>query len=261
MLSPLFELILPFFLSFTVVILITVLAERYGTKVGGIAGTLPSTIVIAFLFIALDDGVSYATHSVSIAIAIMGLNLLFLAAFATLCTRSLLIALVGAFTVWTLGTIIIYVTDVATMTIPLLAFILCFIIALMYLERYRRVASQPNITMRYTAKKLLLRGLLAGIVIASAVSLSNINVALSGILAMFPAIFLSTMLIAYLEHGPTFTRGLAKGMIYGSPSVAAYGAAIYFLYPTLGILVGTIIAVLLSLTTSLLLYLSRSVLN
>ena len=44
----LFQIILPFILSAMIVIIIMFIAERYGTKIGGILGTLPSTIVIAF---------------------------------------------------------------------------------------------------------------------------------------------------------------------------------------------------------------------
>ncbi len=261
MLSPLVELILPFFLSFTVVILITMLAERFGTKIGGIAGTLPSTIVIAFLFIALNRGIPFAAHSVSIAVAEMGINVLFLVAFAALSTRSLPVALIGSFSLWTFFTALLYIADFTAILVPLVIFAVAFAVCLWYLEKHEHVASQQKIHMQYTYRKILLRGLLAGVVIAAAVSLSNLSVALSGILAMFPAIFLSTMLIAYIEHGPLFTKALAKGMIYGSPSVVAYGAAIYFLYPMTGILTGTIGAVIISVAVSLILYLFRSLLQ
>lgn len=257
MLSPLVELVLPFIFSFTVVIFITMLAERFGTKIGGIAGTLPTTIVIAFLFIALNRGIPFTTHSVSIAVAEMGINVLFLAAFAALCTRFLPTALIGSFSLWSLFTILLYIADYTTILIPVLIFAAAFAGCLWFLEKHQHVMSQQKTHMQYTYRKILLRGLLAGIVIAAAVSLSNLSVALSGILAMFPVIFLSTMLIAYLEHGPLFTKALAKGMIYGSPSVVAYGAAIYFLYPMAGILTGTIGAIILSVAVSLVLYLLR----
>lgn len=261
MLSPLVELILPFFLSFTVVILITMLAERFGTKIGGIAGTLPSTIIIVFLFIALNRGIPFATHSDSIAVAEMGINVLFLAAFAAFCTRSLPAALIGAFSLWAFFTALLYIADFSTILVPLIIFAVAFASCLWYLEKHEHVTSQQKIHMQYTYKKILLRGLLAGVVIAAAVSLSNLSVALSGILAMFPAIFLSTMLISYFEHGPLFTKALAKSLMYGSPSVVAYGAAIYFLYPAAGILIGTIGATIISVAVSLVLLLFRSSLN
>ncbi len=261
MLSPLVEIILPFFFSFAVVILITMLAERFGTKVGGIAGTLPSTIIIAFLFIALNRGIPFANHSVTIAIAVMAMNLLFLSAFAALIPRSLPHALIGSFGIWTVGTVAIYVSNLDNMLVSQVAFAAAYLGCLWFLEKHKRIPSQQRIHMTYSAKKILLRGLLAGVVIAAAVVLSNVNAALSGVLAMFPAIFLSTMLIADLEHGPDFTRGLAKAMIYGSYSVTAYGAAIFILYPAIGITAGTIGAILISLAISVIIYLFRSILQ
>jgi uncharacterized membrane protein (GlpM family) len=259
-LSPLVEIILPFLFAFLVVILITILAERYGTKTGGIAGTLPSTIIIAFLFIAINRGIPFTTHAITVAIAIMAMNLLFLTAFALLIPHSLPAALLGSFIIWAIGTVIIYFSNLDSMLVSQVIFILAYIACLWLLEKHKKIPSQHKIHMTYSARKLLLRGLLAGIVIASAVALSNINAAISGILAMFPAIFLSTMLIAYLEHGPDFTRALAKAMIYGSLSVTTYGIAIYLLYPATGIIIGTIGATLASLAVSLILYLLRPIL-
>ena len=45
MYSYLYHMIIPFLLSAFIVIIVTIIAERYGTKKGGIIGTLPSTIV------------------------------------------------------------------------------------------------------------------------------------------------------------------------------------------------------------------------
>jgi hypothetical protein len=80
---------------------------------------------------------------------------------------------------------------------------------------------------------------------------------LSGIFSVFPAIFLSTMLISLREHGSQFTAAMAKGMIYGSPSVAIYAVGIYFFYPLVGILVGTISAFVVALVVTLILFTLR----
>lgn len=261
MLSILVEIILPFFFSFAVVILITMLAERFGTKAGGIAGTLPSTIIIAFLFIALNRGIPFAAHSLTVSIAVMAMNLLFLTIFAALITRSLPHALLGSFGIWAIGTVVIYFSNLDSMLVSQIAFAAAYVGCLWFLEKHKHIPSQQKIIMTYSVRKILLRGLLAGVVIAAAVVLSNVNAALSGVLAMFPAIFLSTMLIADFEHGPDFTRGLAKALIYGSYSVTAYGLAIFILYPTIGITAGTIGAILISLAVSAILYLLRSMLR
>jgi hypothetical protein len=255
--SLLYHTIIPFFLSAVVVVLITVIAEKYGTKTGGVIGTLPSTIIIAFLFIAFDKGVQFTSEAVVIVPAEMGLNVLFLLVFALLSWKKTFIALTGSLTGWTLLTILIYYGNLTSIVISVIIYGMCFLFAFLILDRKRKITSQNTIKVHYTPLKLLGRSLIAGIVIAIAVSFSNIGTTFSGIFSVFPAIFLSTMLISLREHGPSFTTAMAKGMIYGSPSVVSYAIGIYFLYPIIGILWGTIGAFLAGIVVSLILFLLR----
>ena len=54
---------IPFVLSALVVIIITIVAERFGTKIGGIIGTLPTNIAVAFFFIAYNNGTGFAAEA------------------------------------------------------------------------------------------------------------------------------------------------------------------------------------------------------
>ncbi len=252
--SLLYHTIIPFALSALVVILVTIIAEKYGTKTGGVIGTLPSTIIIAFLFIALDKGVWFASESVIIVPAEMGLNLLFLLIFALLAHKKILVALTGSLLTWTALTIVIYYSSLTSIIISLTLYIICFLLAFLILDKKKKITSKNTIKVHYTPLKLLGRSLIAGIVIAIAVSFSNLGTILSGIFSVFPAIFLSTMLISQREHGPQFTAAMAKGMIYGSPSVVSYAVGIHFLYPLTGIIAGTIGAFLIALITTLVLF-------
>lgn len=252
--SLIYHTIIPFLLSAIVVILITIIAEKYGTKTGGVIGTLPSTIIIAFLFIALDKGVQFTSESVAVVPAEMGVNLIFLLLFALLSQRNITVALTGSLFGWTILTILIYYTNLTSIVISLAVFLICFLLAFLILDKKKKITSQNTIKVHYTPLKLLGRSLIAGIVIAIAVTFSNVGVILSGIFSVFPAIFLSTMLISSREHGPQFTGAMAKGMIYGSPSVVSYAVGIYFLYPLSGIFVGTIVAFLLALVVTLVLF-------
>jgi len=76
------------------------IAERYGTKTGGIFGTLPSTIVIAFIFIAINQNVDFAAQSAAVVPAELGINVVFLLLFALLVHRSTYIAFAVSLTVW-----------------------------------------------------------------------------------------------------------------------------------------------------------------
>jgi uncharacterized membrane protein (GlpM family) len=253
----LYHTIIPFALSALVVVLVTIIAEKYGTKTGGVIGTLPSTIIIAFLFIALDKGVQFAAESVAIVPAEMGINLVFLLLFTLLSSRKILIASLGSLLGWTILTSILLYTNVTSIIVSLALFLICFFITFIILDKKKKITAQNTIKVHYTPLKILSRSLLAGTVIAIAVTFSNIGVALSGIFSVFPAIFLSTMLISLKEHGSQFSGAMAKGMIYGSPSVVSYAVCIYFLYPYTGILIGTIGAFLIALIITLILFYLR----
>jgi uncharacterized membrane protein (GlpM family) len=255
--SLLYHAIIPFILSALVVILVTIIAEKYGTKTGGVIGTLPSTIIIAFLFIALDKGTQFASDSVAVVPAEMGINLVFLLLFALLSQKKILVALTGSLLTWTVLTIVIYYSNLTSIILSLIVYLVCFLLAFLILDKKKKITSQDTIKVHYTALKLLGRSLIAGIVIAIAVSFSNVGVLLSGIFSVFPAIFLSTMLISLREHGPQFTGAMAKGMIYGSPSVVSYAIGIHYLYPLIGILAGTIGAFLIALVVTLILFTFR----
>jgi len=238
----LLQVIIPFVLSAVIIILITIIAERYGTKTGGILGTLPSTIIVAFIFISLNKGVYFASQSAVVVPAEMGVNLVFLFVFALLSYRSIYIAITASLTVWVLLTSLLFVLNLENIFVSIAIYAAALIFTFMVLERVKKTPSIGSVTVHYTPMKIILRGLLAGTVIAIAVFLSNVGTALSGIFSVFPAIFLSTMLISLREHGPNFAGGIAKSMIFGSQSVMVYAVAIYFFYPLYSVALGSIFA-------------------
>ena len=261
MLTIFTQIVLPFVLSAIVVILITVIAEKYGTKVGGIIGTLPTTIIIAFVFIALNRGVGFASESVAVVPAEMGINLAFLCIFAILAYKSLRIALTGAFVFWIIFSIILFLTRLDNIFISLWIFILSMFCTFFILEKIVKIKSKGKKKVHYTKGKIILRGLLTGFIIAFSVFLSNLDPTLSGIFTVFPAILLSTMIISYSEHGPDFSAGIAKSMIFGSPSVMSYAVTIHFLYPETGIVTGSVIGLLIAVLITLFIFKFRNIIK
>lgn len=249
----LFQVVIPFILSAAIVTLITIIAEHYGTKVGGIIGTLPSTIVIAFFFIALNRGVYFASRSVAVVPAEMGINVVFLFFLSILLYRSTYLAIVISLTVWVFLSALLFILGMENIFISLAIYIIALVPTFMVLERVKQVSSTDSVEIHYTPMKIVFRGLLAGAIVAIAVSLSNIGAAISGIFSVFPVIFLSTMLISIREHGPDFAGGIAKSMIFGTPSILSYVTAVYFLYPTYGPFFGTIYAFCASIVTTVIL--------
>lgn len=238
----LFQIIIPFFLSAIVVVLVMFIAEKFGSKVGGILGTLPSTIVVAFVFIGLSEGTQFASEAASVVPAELGINVIFLFVFALLVHRSTALAFGLTFLIWTILSSLLVIFHINSIGISILIYLVCVIGAFFYLEKKQKIHSRPKVAIHYTAKKIMLRGILAGIVIAIAVVLSNVGTIISGIFSVFPAILSSTMLISVREHGPDFAAGIAKSMMLGLSSVATYATLINLLYPIYGIFYSSLIA-------------------
>jgi hypothetical protein len=258
MIDLLLQLILPFILSAFVVIFITVVAEKYGTKVGGILGTLPTTIIVAFIFIALNKGVDFASRSVAVVPAEMGINLWFLLVLIVLVYRSLTIALAISFIFWSALSSILYYSNLTNIYISFIIFTISVVAIFLILEKVIKIKSQGKVKVKYTVPKILFRGVLTGFVITISVLLANIGEVLSGIFSVFPVIITSTMVITYYEHGPDFAAGIAKSMVFGCWSVMSYAVVIHFLYPIYGITVGSIAGFFISLIISIIILLLRN---
>jgi uncharacterized membrane protein (GlpM family) len=241
------QTVFPFLFSASVVILITIIAEKYGTKIGGIIGGMPTTIIVAYIFIAINRGVEFASDSVAIVPAEMGINFVFVFLFALIAFKSKFLALIVSFLCWTVMSTILFYSGIDNILSSVSIYFAGLIGTFYLLEKKIKVKSVSRIKVHYTPFKIALRGLLAGTVISISVILSNFNPTLSGIFSVFPAILSSTMIISLKEHGPIFSAGIAKSMIFGSPSVMSYAISIYFLYRIYGIIVGSIVAFCISL--------------
>ena len=261
MASIFIQVIIPFLLSALIVVIITVIAEKFGTKMGGILGTIPTTIIIAFIFIALNRDVEFASRSVAVVPAEIGINLWFLIVFVILAYRSLTTAYISSFAVWFLLSGVLYYTNLTNIYISFIIFTISMVITFLILEKIKKVKSQGKVKVKYTVSKIVYRGVLTGLVIAISVLLSNIGEVLSGIFSVFPVILTSTMFITYREHGPDFSAGIAKSMIFGCWSITSYAVVIHFLYPIYGIAIGSIIGFLVGLTISLIILKLRQIIS
>jgi hypothetical protein len=255
--SIFYQIFIPFFLSAFVVILITIIAERYGTKVGGILGTLPSTIVIAFLFIAINENELFASQAAAVVPAELGVNIIFLFIFSLLVHRSTILAFGGTFVVWSFLSYLLVFFNMENITISIIIYLVTLLFCFFILEKRKAVPSMGKVHIYYTPVKIMLRGALAGIVIAIAVFLSNIGSIISGIFSVFPAILSSTLFISVREHGPDFATGIAKSMMIGLSSVATYAVCIHIFYPWVGMGIGTFLSYLLAFCVTMVIFVLR----
>ncbi|MFT7004496.1 MAG: hypothetical protein ACJAWW_001854 [Sulfurimonas sp.] len=96
-------------------------------------------------------------------------------------------------------------------------------------------------TVKVSLLDLCLRSSLTIVIFLIVSSLpSYVPVNLAGIFSSFPTILLPLLLIIHFNHSNLQARTIIKNTPFGLTSVVAYSYIVYFAYPTIGILWGTI---------------------
>ncbi|MEM6925938.1 MAG: hypothetical protein AAF602_03330 [Myxococcota bacterium] len=243
-------------LSGFVAVLVTLAIERFGGVVGGVLGTLPTTIVPASLGIGWSDDGAGPVFAAAMATVPVGMliNAGFLWLWRVLPARlprtdlrtRLTLMVVLSVAGWAL-------LAVPTMTLlhaiaaPGVAFALGAVTlaanALAGALASRRKRPAPKGRRPVGPGMLLARGGLAAVAVglATAVAQTGDGV-LAGVLSVFPAIFLTTMVGLWLAQDAAVPAGAIGPMMLGSTAVGGYALAVTLVAPWLGIVGGALVA-------------------
>jgi hypothetical protein len=250
------NILLSAFFAGLVAIFATVAIEKYGGVIGGIFGTVPTTIVPAAAFIWLADPTQSSFES-SMGMVPVGmlLNSFFLWSWRftpniipdwNLPIRLTAITTINI-TFWFIGAII--VVNLFSEIDPIL--VGCFALGIgLIFGRWatRGFHPAPRGVNRVGLTSLASRGIAAAIAIGIAVWLSQQgSPLLAGIASVFPAIFLTTMVSLWLSQGEEVPSGAVGPMMLGSMSVSLYALATTRFIPLYGILSGSILSWAVSL--------------
>ncbi len=247
-----FLLALSFLVGSIWVTLTSVAAERFGSKIGGLIGGLPSTAIVSFFFIGLTQSpqtASQATEVFPLAYSITGLFLVF---FALLSKNKFLVSLIGSLLIWFSLSALVILFNIDNFYISLLAYGFVFSISYYILEKRLKIPSTGRVQMKYSPLQILGRAVFSGLIIAFAVFMSKVGGPIfGGIFSAFPAVFISILIISYRSGGMDFSRALTKPlMTTGMLTVVAYGTAVRYLYPGFGLIAGTAGAYIISLASA-----------
>ena len=232
---------------------VTVAIEKWGGLIGGLLGTVPSTIVPAAVGMYLAGGEAALVSSMSIVPLGMLLNALFLAAWLVLpgwfvsASKPLVWTTTGALMFWSvLGACVLWMVEhvlsdgMTEQTLAQAGFVLLFVIAVAFNTRPQPA---PKGTNAVSAAVLLARGIMAALAIGVAVWLAGLGQPLlAGLASVFPAIFLTSMVALWLAQGPTVPQGAAGPMMMGGASVAVYANIAMWSLPAHGVILGSLIA-------------------
>lgn len=253
----LFKLILTFLIGGAWITLATVLAEKYGTKLGGVIAGFPSTAAIALFFIGWTHTPAFASESTTLIPIICGINAFFVVIYLLLSKRNFYLAIISALVFWMVFSLVLIKMKFNNFLYSALGSMILALLAYYILEKKSKIPSEGKRIVKNTAFQLLFRAALGGFIIALAVFLAKVGGALLGsAFSAFPALFLGTIIITHFAHGKSFSAAVMKvTVVSANINVSIYAAAVRYLYPSLGLIAGTGLSFIISLLTGYLFYL------
>ncbi len=239
-----FKLFLAFIVGSTMVTLATVAAERLGSRIGGLIGGIPSAVAISLFFIGYTETPRVASEATSTIPLTMGLNGLFLVVYVSLAGWGAWIAMAGALFFWFALAFLVLFLHFSNFLFSLLFFILSLVGSYLILEKRYHLPSTEKILMRYTPLQILSRALFSGSIISSAVYLSRVGGPIwGGLMAPFPTIYISTLILMAKSKGVEFSRRITKPLLVSAMvNVVVYSTAVRYFYLLFGLAMGTVLA-------------------
>jgi hypothetical protein len=237
------------------VVAATVAAERAGPLLGGLVATLPLGAGPVYVFLALDHGARFIAASAVNSLAINNVNVIFALVYALLAqTRTLTVSLSLALLVWLVLGWGVHVVHWSLLSAALTNIaVLAICIALARPLRHVRI---PPVRTYWT--DLALRAAMVATLVGVTVSLSfRIGPGGSGILAVFPIILISVILILHRRVGGKPTAAVMANAVLGLTGFACACVVLHFTAVPLGSAIGLSLALATSVAWSLIVLTAR----
>jgi hypothetical protein len=241
----LFLLILGLRMAITAAFVVTasIITERSGPVIGALVATLPISAGPSYVFLALDHDAAFiaegalASLPINAATIFLGLTYVILAQ-----RRSAMISCAAAVAVWIALAFAIRSVQ-WTLASGLIVNAVAYVICVPLLARYRHVRMPPIKRRWYD---IPLRASLVATLVATVVTLSGwVGPRISGMIALFPVVFTSMMLILHPRIGGPPTAAVLANSAWG---LIGLGIAIAVLHVA-ALQFGSVIGLSLALAT------------
>jgi hypothetical protein len=217
----------------------SIITERVGPVIGALVATLPISAGPSYIFLALDHDAAFIAEGALASLPINAATVFLGLTYVLLAQRH------GALVSWSAGAVVWIVLAALSRTIPwslasgLAVNIVAFAICIPVLDRF------PLVTRRWY--DIPLRAALVATLVATVVTLSGwVGPKVSGMIALFPVVFSSMMLILHPRIGGPPTAAVIANSGWG---LLGFGVAIAVLHVA-ALHFGSMIALSLALTTS-----------
>ncbi|SDT32848.1 hypothetical protein [Bradyrhizobium canariense] len=221
----------------------SVITERSGPVIGALVATLPISTGPSYVFLALDHDAAFIAEGALASLPINAATIVLGLTYVVLAQRY------NAFVSWSCGAAVWIALAALSRTIQwslvggLAANAIAFGICIQLLARFRHV-KMPLITRRWY--DIPLRAALVAALVATVVTLSGwVGPGISGVIALFPIVFSSIMLILHPRIGGPATAAVVANAGWG---LFGFGVAIAVLHVA-ALRWGSAIALVLALMT------------
>lgn len=254
------KLIASFLVGGSMTALLSLLAEKADPKIAGVILSLPSTILVNFVFISWTLGPDRMPEVVSPMPLTAGLMFLVVGTYLY-CSRMnmkkpYIIILCASLTLllWLGLSLPLAIYKFDHLGFSLLGYLL-FAAFGYYIITYRPQISAPPANLHYSLLQKLTRAVIAGGIVTLAVYLANtLGPLWGGVFSYFPATYFSTLLILHSKHSSEFLFRVFKNTPIGSIPTLSFVLISTYTYPHFGILFGTLASYLFSFLVFLVIY-------
>ena len=231
----------------------SIITERAGPAIGALVATLPISAGPAYVFLALDHDAAFIAQGALASLPVSAATIFLSLTYVLLAQRhSALRSCSAAVAVWLVLASIVHAVH-WTLAEGLLANAIAYAICIPILERYRHVKKMPLIARSWY--DVPLRAALVATLVATVTTLSSwVGPANSGILALFPIVFTSMMLILHPRIGGPATAAVVANSGWG---MIGFGLGITVLHVgalRFGSAAGLSLSLLTSVTWNLMLW-------
>ena len=226
------------------VLSLTVIAEKVSPKISGVLSGLPVGSSITLLFFAIEYGVDYvketALYNIHGIFAALAFSIgYYISTFYTGKFQVILSLIISFISYLIIAFILSFIPPHIIFT-PLVVFSLLIISAIYFSKKEDHKIVKIS---KVSIFDLLIRSgltLIIFLIISNLPKYVPINIA--GIFSSFPTILLPLLLIIHFNHSNLQARTIIKNVPFGLTSVILYSYIVYFAYPSIGILWGTLVA-------------------
>lgn len=234
------------------VIAAAMVAERAGAAIGAIVATLPVAAGPAYVFVALDHDAAFISASAIGSIAAHAATAVFSLVYIVLARRyGTMASVVGAVAIWFVVALLLRSISWTFMTVAATSLAM-YGVCIALTDRYRHVQMPAIVRNWYD---IPLRAFLVSCLVAAVVSLSgHVGPIVTGLLAVFPIVMTSLMLIFQPRVGGPATAALIANTMWGLVGFAACMFTVHLAVIPLGTWTGLVLALVVSVVWNLVLY-------